>query len=384
MTMTQTLNKITSKWLGFLILSILFLFHNYNSGTLFFSEENDIPLINQQILEREFKGMVSWKEPDWEYGLYTVFGEEENPLGYFFLSEDNRWRYSGYAGPVPVMVKLDNTWRISEVIMLENRETPRFLLKLYNRHFLKSWKGMTLEEAADSQVDTISGVTLTSRAIIANISEFLEGSEGRSQMGRLDWRSITLRIFEALVLLSALMQFFSRRWRKLRTVQLGLDVLVFGFLAGDFISLAMLGGFLTGAVPFLANPLLWIMFLLSILLPAVSDKSFYCAHVCPYGAAQELAGYITSYKRRLPRQMKNVTRILRPVFFGILSLLIILDYKIDLSLTEPFAAFLYSVAAPLTLIFACLFLVLSLFYARPWCRWLCPTGQLLEYFRSDK
>lgn len=384
MTFAQSLKKITSKWLGFLILFILFAFLNYNNDTLLFSREEGEVSVDKAFVAREFRGMVSWSKARNPGELNTVYGEDRTVLGFFFLSGDNRWQYSGYAGPVPIMVKLDPTLRVSEVLLLDNRETPRFLSQLYARNFLESWNGMTLEEAAESPIDTISGVTLTSRTVIANFSEFLEEYDGYNQMGQMDRRKIIYWTLEALVLILALLNFFGRRLRRFRIVQLILNVLVFGFLAGDFISMAMLSGFLTGAVSFLSNPILWIIFLLSLALPVVTDKSFYCAHLCPFGSAQDLVGRMRGKKRKLTGKILKVSSIFRPVIFGLVSLIIILDYDVDLSLTEPFAAFLFTVAAPLTLFLAGASLVASLFYSRPWCRWFCPTGQMLEYFRTNK
>lgn len=383
MNINKALNKLASKWLGFLILFILFAFLNYNSGTLFFSaSEDETPLITDQIVEREFRGMQSYESADGSDSYYDVYGEGGADLGSFLVSRDNRWHHSGYAGPVPLMVKLDFSGKITEIVLLENRETPRFLLKLYNRKFLKSWKGMTLDEAADATVDTISGVTLTSRTIIANLSEYLESSVGKSQMGRIDLRKVLIWLAESLLLLYALLSIKFPFKSKSRVVMQVLMIAVLGFLAGDFISMAMIGGFLTGSVPILSNPILWALFLLSILIPALTDKSFYCARVCPFGAAQDLVGKLNDSKFRQPKKLTELVKILRPALFGILALIVMFDYKADLSLFEPFAAFLYSVAAPVTIVLAGLSLAASLFFGRPWCRWICPTGQFLEYFRT--
>lgn len=383
--MKLALNKISSKWLGFLILFILFAFLNYNGGTFLRSQSKDLgSLLTDQVVLREFRGAVSYEEPQWEDELHKVLDDEGETIGFFLLSLDNRWNHSGYAGPVPLIVKLDASMRITGISLLENRETPRFLRKIYGEKFLKSWNNMTLAEASQSHVDTISGVTLTTRTIIANFSEYLESSQGISQMGRLDMRSLLLRIGEAFVLIAALISFFRKGFRRFRTIRLVLNTVILGFIAGEFISMAMIRGFVTGAVSFYSNPILWIIFLLSLLIPVFTDKSFYCSHLCPFGAAQELAGQMTEKKSRLPRNLLRISRAARPLLFGLLVFLIITDYKVDLSLTEPFAAFLYNVAAPFTIILALASLWLSLFYSKPWCRWFCPTGQFLEYFRSDK
>jgi polyferredoxin len=265
---------------------------------------------------------------------------------------------------------------------LENRETKRFLYRLNRENFLNSWTGRTLKEAADLNVDVIAGVTLTSNTIIANLSEVLEVNVKRSQFSKTNYRLLIIRTLELILLIFAVLSFFIKDMKKYRLLFLTSNTVLFGFIAGDFISMAMIRGFLTGEVTFYGAPILWTIFIFSILLPLTTNRSFYCTNICPFGAAQELIGKLSPRKHRLPKIMKKTLLNTRPIIFGLTTIIILLNYKLDLSLIEPFAAFLYSVAAPITIIMAVLSLLLSIFFYKPWCRWFCPTGQLLEYFRS--
>jgi NosR/NirI family nitrous oxide reductase transcriptional regulator len=243
---------------------------------------------------------------------------------------------------------------------------------------------MTLKEAAESQVDTVSGVTLTSRTVIDNLKEVLKDPAMPPVQRVQGYRKIVIPLAEGLLLLFGLFSFFNKNLRKFRTPFLITLIAVFGFAGGDFISLSMLRGYLTGAVPFLGNPILWILLILSLVLPLITNKAFYCSQLCPFGALQELAGKIPFPPRKVPLHLRRYLSSFRTLLFGVLALIIIMDYSLDLSLVEPFAAFLYTVAAPITLVLAMVSLVLSLFYRKPWCRWFCPTGQFLEYLRSDQ
>jgi nitroreductase len=56
----------------------------------------------------------------------------------------------------------------------------------------------------------------------------------------------------------------------------------------------------------------------------------------------------------------------------------------DFTVAEPFAAFKFQAAPASVLVLAGVFAVLSLFVPRAWCRFLCPTGQLLSIARCQK
>ncbi len=382
--MSNILKNITKKWLGLLILLILFLSVNYLEKTSIFRDKTqDKILLSEGFILKEFPKFISTNRSKELKGWTEVYDKFGTISGYYIVSETNRWKYTGYAGRVPLFIKLNEDKIITNIQLLDNRETKRFLYRLNKKDFLKSWNGRTLTEAADSKVDVIAGVTLTSNTIIANLSEVLEVNVNRSQFSNTNYRLLIVRTLELFLLLFAVLSFFIKDMKKFRIWFLTSNTVLFGFIAGDFISMAMIRGFLTGAVTFYGAPILWIIFIFSILLPLITNRSFYCNYICPFGAAQELIGKISQKKHRLPKKIKKALKFTRPVIFGLITVLILFNYKLDLSLVEPFAAFLYLVAAPITLVMAILSLLLSIIYNKPWCKWFCPTGQFLEYFRSE-
>ena len=131
---------------------------------------------------------------------------------------------------------------------------------------MKIWNGLTLKESADLEVDTVSGVTLTSQAIIANLSEVLEKSIGKSILGKIDYRRLIIRTAEIVLFLFALASFFIKDLRKYRLFLLLFLTFFYGFIAGDFVSLGIIQGFLTGAVSFYGNPILWTVLVFSIIM----------------------------------------------------------------------------------------------------------------------
>ena len=140
----------------------------------------------------------------------------------------------------------------------------------------------------------------------------------------------------------------------------------------------------------------------------VTKKAFYCQYLCPFGAAQEFAGFIKSKDKSLKAKDESlkakdkglkakdkslkfslikanvykVFSVIRKVI--LLSLLIIfaLGVGLDLSVVEPFPIFNYQSIGFGVAIFATVILILSIFIKKPWCNYLCPTGTLLESFRT--
>jgi hypothetical protein len=128
MVLQNTLKNVTSKWLGFLILFILIAFLNYNGKTLIFDNRDNMPVtVSDFFLKQQFPGFKEVKASE-DFPLWnTVLNQSEEIAGYYKISENNRWNYTGYAGPVPIFIKLSAKRTISEILLLDNNETGRFL-----------------------------------------------------------------------------------------------------------------------------------------------------------------------------------------------------------------------------------------------------------------
>lgn len=74
----------------------------------------------------------------------------------------------GFNGPVPVEVTFVDG-KVAKVTPLANDETPRFFALLTDAGFFSRWDGMTAAQAAETQIDAISGATYSSEAAIANV-----------------------------------------------------------------------------------------------------------------------------------------------------------------------------------------------------------------------
>ena len=307
----------------------------------------------------------------------------------------------GFGGAVPLRIHIGKGGVVDSIEAEPNAESPDFFSRA--SAVMSRWQGKTVDEAMAEEVDAVTGATFSSRAIIANVQRGLayakrhtalynaseaaasdsdavgsSGVPGASASAK-GW---TLGGIAALIvaLLGAVVPLFvkNRRWHY---VQLSLNVIVLGLWTGTFVSYTLLMRLFSGGVSLatlgtLAAPLL--MVLVAMLYPLAGRPGHYCAHVCPFGSAQELAGKLTRRKPRLSPRLNRALNVFRNVLWGVLMVLMLtatwtawMDY-------ELFTAFLYNSASVWVIALAVLFLVLSIWVPRPYCRFVCPTGSLLR------
>lgn len=297
----------------------------------------------------------------------------------------------GYGGPVPLKIHIDKDGRLTAIEAEPNAESPSFFDRA--KELFSSWQGKTIDEAMAEDVDAVSGATFSSKAIIRNVQRGLayakqhglaDGGKGAQEesVERTVATGWTLGSIVALiaVLLGAVVPLFTNN-RRLHLVQLVVNVVVLGLWTGTFVSYTLFlrlfaGGVSLSAIGTLAAPLL--MLIVALLYPLAGRSGHYCAHVCPFGSAQELAGKLSRRKLRITPRVLRVLTALRNLLWGVLMALLLtgtctawIDY-------ELFTAFIYSSASVWVIVLAMLFLVLSVWVPRPYCRFVCPTGALMK------
>lgn len=297
----------------------------------------------------------------------------------------------GYGGPVPLKIHIDKDGRLTAIEAEPNAESPSFFDRA--KELFSRWQGKTIDEAMAEDVDAVSGATFSSKAIIRNVQRGLayakqhglaDGGKGaqKESAERTVATGWTLGSIVALiaVLLGAVVPLFTNN-RRLHLVQLAVNVVVLGLWTGTFVSYTLFlrvfsGGVSLSAIGTLAAPLL--MLIVALLYPLAGRSGHYCAHVCPFGSAQELAGKLSRRKLRITPRVLRVLTALRNLLWGVLMALLLtgtcsawIDY-------ELFTAFIYSSASVWVIVLAMLFLVLSVWVPRPYCRFVCPTGVLMK------
>lgn len=297
----------------------------------------------------------------------------------------------GYGGPVPLKIHIGKDGKLTAIEAEPNAESPSFFDRA--KELFSRWQGKTIDEAMAEDVDAVSGATFSSKAIIRNVQRGLayakqhglaDGGKGaqKESAERTVATGWTLGSIVALiaVLLGAIVPLFANN-RRLHLVQLVVNVVVLGLWTGTFVSYTLFlrlfaGGVSLSAIGTLAAPLL--MLIVALLYPLAGRSGHYCAHVCPFGSAQELAGKLSRRKLRITPRVLRMLTALRNLLWGVLMALLLtgtcsawIDY-------ELFTAFIYSSASVWVIVLAVLFLVLSVWVPRPYCRFVCPTGALMK------
>ena len=306
----------------------------------------------------------------------------------------------GYGGPVPLKIHIKDG-RVAAVEAEPNAESPDFFNRA--KELLNHWQNKSVDEALAEEVDAVSGATFSSKAIIANMQRGLayakqhgqwgeDGSVGAlgtsappivgsvsNSVGALETSAPPI-VALIVVLLGAVVPLFYNN-RRLHLVQLAVNVVVLGLWTGTFVSYTLFlrifaGGVSLSAIGALAAPLL--MLIVALIYPLAGRSGHYCANICPFGSAQELAGKLSRRKLRITPRVLKLLSVLRNLLWGVLMALLLtgtctawIDY-------ELFTAFLYSSASVWVTVLAALFLVLSVWVPRPYCRFVCPTGALVK------
>ncbi len=78
----------------------------------------------------------------------------------------------GYRGSTPLKIYIKKD-KIQKVEALKNRETPSYF-KQVETGMLSKWNGMTVKKALKTDVDCVTGATLSSRAVKENVKRGLE------------------------------------------------------------------------------------------------------------------------------------------------------------------------------------------------------------------
>ncbi|MFI3261330.1 MAG: 4Fe-4S binding protein [Rikenellaceae bacterium] len=291
----------------------------------------------------------------------------------------------GYAGNTPIKLYIKDGV-IQKVKALDNNETPSFFNQVVESGYLDSWNGLTPQEAIYAKVDAVSGSTLSSVAILKNVRRALSYAirEKPKSVGALSYLDLKTIIGVLVIISGVVFTFLKSKNKTYQFIQLSLNVVVLGFWCGSFVSLSQFVSWMSNGVHF-ASAILTSLFLIIILvLPIYGKKGSYCNIHCPMGSAQELISKIPTPKLKLGSKINKTLNKLRYYILMALLFMMWLGTGFELMDYEVFSAFLLGAASTTVLTMAAVFLLLSLFVHKPYCRFVCPTGALLTMMTKTK
>ena len=283
----------------------------------------------------------------------------------------------GFGGAVPLEIYLKKG-KVQQVKALHNSETPEFFQEA--SELLNRWNDKTTEQALAMKVDGVTGATYSSNAIIGNMKAGLQYAaknvKETSFFDRLDLRAKTIIGF-IVVLMAAIIPLFVKN-KRYRVFQLLLNFVVLGLWGGTFISWSVLVGFMSGGMNVWISLIPIIMLITAFIYPLFGKKNYYCTHVCPLGSVQELAGMTNHNKLKMSKQAVQYLEHFRKLLFWVLMILMLAGVWSQWMDYELFVAFIFKSAAWVIILIAVVFILLSFFVPRPYCRFVCPMGSLLK------
>ncbi len=288
----------------------------------------------------------------------------------------------GYNGTTPIELH-EKDGVIKKVVFLDNVESPNFFELLIEKELASKWEGMQLTEAANADIDVVSGATISSNAIIKNVqlaAQYGANVAPQAQTLKVNWKNI-LGIL--VVILGAIITLARIKDKRLITIQLILNVVVLGFWCGSFLSLTIFTSWAANGVNLSSSLVTFALFVVALLMPLFNRRGSYCHMHCPMGSAQELMHKIPVKRLKINPKANKILNKLRYYILMVLLLLMWCGVGFNLMDYELFSAFIIQAASTGILVLAGIFLILSIFIPRPYCRFVCPTGALLTISQQE-
>jgi predicted membrane-bound spermidine synthase/Na+-translocating ferredoxin:NAD+ oxidoreductase RnfG subunit len=339
---------------------------------------------------------VTLKDSGKRASYFTILDAEQKPAGYLFSSADFALEVRGFGGRFNLAVHVDAAGKLLDFLIVRSNETPSYLSLLQD--WLASLKGKALFASEPFRgVQAVTGATVSSEAVLAA----LELSGQRFAVETLARGPETRGVVSGP----------ARRWARYLPdpagwYLLGAFVAALGVAhwGGFWSRLVVLGlTFVTGGVALNAQysseqiatllsfdtpaARLTGVFLLAAGVPVLVllFGNLYCGYLCPFGAAQELLGYVLP-RRLKPAPGREEMRLARFVKYLVLVVLLVAFFLSRDRRTlagDPLVS-VFGLRTALSAWPAWMFgavgaaVIGSLFYVRPWCRYLCPAGAFLS------
>jgi len=309
-------------------------------------------------------------------------------LGYAVRTSPFTDNGRGYRGPTESLVAVGADGRtVTGFVIRRSYDTQEYVARVRDDDdFRRLLAGRTIDEwarigFAREGIEGVSGATQTSFAVADGLRRRFAADVAAAKSGR-----STLAINPGLlaVIGGGLAITFTRLRanRRVRTIWQGVLIVVFLFWLGDLISLALLVGWARHGVPWQTAPSVVLLVAVALVIPWAARRQIYCQHLCPHGAAQTWLGQFKRLHVRVPATWQRWLSRLPAAILVIGLVLAMYLLTFDLAWLEPFDGWVLKGAAAISATIAVVGLVVSLFVPQAYCRYGCPTGELLRFVKS--
>lgn len=319
-------------------------------------------------------------------------------LGSVFRTSPMADNIVGYQGPTDSLVGFNLDGKAIGISLGQSYDNEpyvsyvredEYFLNLLNDSTLETLAKLDLEAAG---IDGVSGATMTSQSIARGIQE-AAASHQKAIVRTVNQRQAIKPILNwtyrdlgtgVVILFGLAIAFTSLRGNKM--VRFCFQVVLIGYLGlvnGDLISQAMVVGWAKSGVPWSSAGGLVLLTLAAFLVPMTTKRNVYCTHLCPHGAAQHLLMNRLPWRYQLPGSIARWLKFIPVVLLAWSVIVAMTSLTFSLVDVEPFDAWVFRVAGWATISVAIIGLVASLFVPMAYCKFGCPTGALLSFFRFN-
>jgi predicted membrane-bound spermidine synthase/polyferredoxin/Na+-translocating ferredoxin:NAD+ oxidoreductase RnfG subunit len=328
---------------------------------------------------------------------FRTYADKGKLTGYIFSSQELAPEVRGFGGTINLAIYVDTSGRLIDFHIVQSNETPAYL-ELLDR-WSESLSGRRLFQSdAFADVDTVTGATVSSEAVLSALQKSGQrfaaqvlGLSGRPSLEAgtrwsrylPDTRGIYLIVAFAVALIVIYRGGF---WTRLAVLLLNL--LVGGIILNAQYSTEQIATALSLYIPSIS---LSGMFLLIVGIPflVIIFGNIYCGYICPFGAVQELLGYVLPerFKGRLSAERMQGARFVKYVILFVLVIVFFASRNRTTLAADPLIS-IFNLRFTLgdfqtsVLLIAAIALVGSIFYTRFWCRYLCPVGAFLSLLNN--
>lgn len=283
---------------------------------------------------------------------------------------------AGYAGPVPLDITVSPDGVISDIKALPNAETPSFFERASSGLF-SQWIGKNISDVHPMKVDAVSGATYSSEAIKTNVDAAIMAYTNHND-GAAASMPLKLWVALAVTLAACIIPLFVHN-KVYHNIQMAVNVLVLGFWCGQYLDYAMMLKYISNGFALPVGLIAIVMLIAAFIFPLFGHPQHYCNYICPLGSAQILAGELN--KKHKIKLGKNLTKALdwfRRILWALLMFSLWAGILTEWMDYELFQAFMFESAPIGIIITAGVFIILSVFIPKPYCRFVCPTGSLFK------
>ncbi len=358
-----------------ILMAISTLMASYITGNIKKGKET-LVLLNEQVSsETEFN-----KINDKPFIFEALDPNSKILSSYYVLTSAHGW-----GGPLLTASIFNSSGILTNIIVLEHKETLSFFYRLERNNFFKQFKGKKLSDPfiPDKDIDTVTQATSSSKAFtsaIRNASHALGKNIFHLSIKeeKIRWRFGFNELALILLYAGTIVSLFKKN-KILRYICMVAAFILLGFYLNSSLSITHFASLLLGYFPSLMeNTFWWILVTGAILTAFLMRKNLYCYGICPFGNFQEFNSKISGVNIVLSKQVTKYVRNLVYVVAWLALVIILLTKNSTLGSYEPFPTLFSLQGLDIQWFILPAVVIGSFVLNRFFCQFFCPVGVILN------